>query len=438
MAVGKISYNGGSGVKGAVEATYKIHADSEDIKAGNFVEKVGVEEIQTQLVPDIVLNTDVSQNISMVEVRNNRILTATCEQDLCTFRLYDTTGNVVPVLLKEYVYAESVISIDMVKLKDDLIAVACDIGSTSVNAFALSTKNDVITKGESTAVIGQSGVTVKIAKFNSSRFVVYGRRSNRNLHVISYLVDQDLKLSSASQSELYYEVLDDSMSFKNVVSNKVICVNNTIDPSVGVDISIFTYTDSSRKILKAGNMMISSDGAYPNDIVVLSSTKALVVYKSNANTLNAGIITMNASATSGTLQLTKNYILSTNSGDVTALKIAEYETSKYMLVYNGKAELLNVTDDSVSLGANKVVSVVGNDINVAVPMTNRVCVLYKNSNNYPTLTQLSANDNVISNEINYIAYTYQMKKATSTIDGVAKKGGQAGDEIVIYTLGGNT
>jgi len=417
MAVGKISYNGGSGVKGAVEATYTIHADSEDIKAGNFVEKVGVEEIQNAVISDIVLNTKVAQSSAMVEMSDNRLLIAMSERDSCKFRLYDTTPNVVPVLLDEYVMSDGIIEMDIVKLTDDLAVVAYDIDSEGVRAFTISITDDKITAGTSTLLFGTSGSPIKLAKFNQNRFITYIKVGDDG-YAISHSVYPDLTIANATSSEILYGIYSDYTACENISTNKVLITMDSGTHGGGLELAMFTYDESTNKISKSATIPVTGAAdVYPNDIKRISDTKALVVYKSTNAILNASIINIS----SNSLELTKVNTLATNFGSISSIRIAEYETGKYMIIYDGKANLLNINGDTITMGENQIVSSMGDKVEVTVAMNNRVSILYKNSTKYPTLTQVSVDGSVISNNVPYLGYVYEIQKAISKIDGVAKR-----------------
>ena len=162
-----------------------------------------------------------------------------------------------------------------------------------------------------------------------------------------------------------------------------------------------------------------------------------MVYQPNNAALNAVLVTMDSSATSQNMTISEPISLKTGMSIIQSLNIVEYETGKYMLIYDNTATLLNITDTTVTLGSSQSVSSIGASVDCAVPITNRVSILYLDGTKYPNLNQVSVSGTTIGNIVPTFIPYHEITKATTKIDGVAKNSGVAGDTIKVYVLGGD-
>lgn len=437
MAVGRVTYNGGSGVKGAVETTYTIHSDSEQIKAGNFVEKVTVYTESAAQAQNLVLDTTTLTASAITAVGNNRLLVAYVTINYIALQLYDTTISAIPVLLDDAILPfDSVTSVDLLNMGNNKAVIAFTFDST-VRAAVISVEGDNIKSGTAETALSFYAIKVKLCKLNPTRFIIYTNSSSNAARFVSYKIDSDLTLSEPTSFYSYNGISNTGyITVDQVVDNKVIVAYNESNYSYQLGLSICTYDSSTNAISKGETSIISGTQRLPQTIKTLSPTKAIVIYQPNNSALSAVLVTMDDSDTSQNVIISAPISLKTGMSIITSLNIVEYETGKYMLIYDNTANILNIEGDTVALGADQVVSSMGVDVDSAVAIENRVSILYRDTTDYPNLNQVSVNGETISGVVPTFIPHHEITKATTKIDGVAKNSGVAGDTIKVYVLGG--
>ena len=438
MAVGKVTYSGGSGVRGGVETTYTIHSESEQIKAGNFVEKVTAYTNSEAVAQNLVLETTGLTDSAITAIGNNRLLAAQVSLTYIKLQLYDTTTSAVPQLLDETMLPyDSVTSVDLLTMSNNLAVIAFTFNST-VRAAAISVEGDNIKYGTTETALSFYSIKVKLCKFNSNRFAIYTNSSSNAARFVAYKIDSNLKLSEPTTFYSYNGITNTGyINVDQVVDNKVIVAYNESNSDYQLGLSICTYNTSTNTITKGATSIISGTQRLPQAIKTLSPTRAVVVYQPNNAALNAVLVTMDSSATSQNMTISEPISLKTGMSIIQSLNIVEYETGKYMLIYDNTATLLNITDTTVTLGSSQSVSSIGASVDCAVPITNRVSILYLDGTKYPNLNQVSVSGTTIGNIVPTFIPYHEITKATTKIDGVAKNSGVAGDTIKVYVLGGD-
>lgn len=439
MAIGKISYNGGSGVKGAGTDTYIIHADSEPIKAGNFVEKVEVLEPSNDNAMNIVLETiqlNEYPQISQISLINNRLLIACSDNSRILLKLYDTTKSATPVLLDEVIIANSgTTSLNLIKISDNISGLA--FGNQSlVNVVLMSTINDVIKMGVIESAFVYNSNIIKLELFNSNKLGIFAKDTSNNIRIVAFTINQDLTLSNESNIYTIEGVNSNShLSCVSIGNNRIILIINQSAYSGQLVVHNISFDPTYNRIDIHTTSTISNSSTLPTSTLLVATNKVLIVYQPNQSSINAVFANISANA----ISISGVNLLKTNipSGGVTSLNLVKYNDEKYAIIYNGKINLLTINNNVVSVGDDQTLSSMGNNVSVTSPIPNRICVLYKNTNNYPNLSQCGVSGNIINDNVPIYKPHDEIIKAVSKIDGVAKKSGVTGDEIVIYTLGGN-
>lgn len=442
MAVGKISYNGGSGVKGAAEATYTIHADSEEIKAGNFVELKNEYSPQEGASSTTVLTSKTIFTPFSLAMGNNKVLVAYGTLDVSFLRLYDVTEGANPVLLDEveFNHGAAVYNLYMYKYDDNRAIVCYESYDDLIEyIFVVSTENDELTVGDRIAGAGRVSNSMIMERFSNNKLVHFVCdnfkivQSTYSVNGLTLVVEKE----ATRLNDIYIE-LDSPMILKSIGNNKAIFVYEEWgENTTGYYRNSFCVVqlNSNGSVTFGSIYDIDTDGSIPFDGVLVSENKLMLVLEYEDN-LTGYILTINTS--NNTISVSNPSILKTGV-NVNSVKIAENKVGEYVVVYGGKASSLsvNVENNTVSVGTESTITTSAVDVSLSVPISNRVMVFYKNANSYLALNQFSIKDNLVSNAVTYYQLVPRVTKATSKIDGVAKKSGVAGDEIVIYTLGGN-
>ena len=332
MAVGKISYNGGSGVKGAGETPYTIHADSEPIKSGNFVEKVIRFEEGSSTANDIVLDTLPTTTSAITKVENNRLLTATVTNTALVLRLYDTTQSTVPTLLDHWtLQTPSVRSVDLLYMSDNRIVFAFAVGS-EVNAGMIAIDEDEITLGEISTALTHYVYKVLLCKVNANRFAIFTNAGSSAAPYVSYAINSDLTISNPTAIKTYNSLTPSGwISCDNAEDNKIIIALTDSGFNNNLAVTICLYNAASNTLSMGDLVNIPNTSRLAQTVKTISATQALLVYQVSENMLNARLLTMDPSATSTTITVGGIISLKSTSAEFKSMSLIEYEPNKYML-----------------------------------------------------------------------------------------------------------